>query len=72
MYDIEVQRNDKGSSFKHARYNAALIDANITEPGDEYEALNECYVIFITENDAIGDGLPIYHVERTIQETFRR
>lgn len=69
VYDIEVQRSDKGASFKRARYNAALIDANITEPGDEYEALNECYVIFITENDVIGDGLPIYHAERTILET---
>ncbi|MBE6612829.1 MAG: hypothetical protein E7632_10090 [Ruminococcaceae bacterium] len=69
VYDIEVQRSDRGASFKRARYNAALIDANITEPGDNYEALNECYVIFITENDVIGGGLPIYHAERTILET---
>ena len=69
VYDIEVQRSDRGASFKRARYNAALIDANITEPGDDYEALNECYVIFITEIDVIGGGLPIYHAERTILET---
>ena len=69
VYNIEVQRSDRGAVAKRARYNAALIDANITEPGDEYEALNECYVIFITENDVIGAGLPIYHAERVIQET---
>ena len=69
VYNIEVQRSDRGAVAKRARYNAALIDANITEPGDEYQALNECYVIFITENDVIGAGLPIYHAERVIQET---
>ena len=25
-------------------------------------------VIFITENDVLGDGLPIYHIERVIRE----
>ena len=69
VYDIEVQRSDRGAVAKRARYNAALIDANITEPGDEYQALNESYVIFITENDVIGEGLPLYHAERMIMET---
>ena len=48
---------------------AAYLDANVTEPGDEYEALNETYVIFITENDTLKAGLPIYHVDRVIRET---
>jgi len=69
VYDIEVQRSDRGAVAKRARYNAALIDANITEPGEEYQALNECYIIFITENDVIGEGLPIYHAERIVLET---
>lgn len=72
VYDIEVQRSDRGAVAKRARYNAALIDANITEPGEEYQALNECYVIFITENDVIGKSLPIYHAERMILETGDR
>ena len=41
----------------------------MTEPGDEYEKLNETYVIFITENDVLGGGQPIYHIDRTIKET---
>ena len=69
VYNIEVQRNDKGAGVKRARYNSSLIDANVTEPGDEYEKLNETYVIFITENDVLGGGQPIYHIERTIKET---
>lgn len=69
VYNIEVQRSNKGAGAKRARYNSSLIDANVTEPGDEYEALNETYVIFITENDTLKAGLPIYHVDRVIRET---
>ncbi len=34
-YDIEIQRSDKGAGAKRARYNSALMDADITEPGDD-------------------------------------
>ena len=69
VYNIEVQRSDKGAGAKRARYNSSLIDANITEPGDNYENLNETYVIFITEHDVLKAGQPIYHIDRMIQET---
>lgn len=68
-YNIEIQRNDRGAEVRRARYNSGLMDANITEPGDRYGQLYETYVIFITENDILKAGLPIYHIERTIQET---
>lgn len=68
-YNIEIQRNDRGAEARRARYNSGLMDANITEPGDRYDQLYETYVIFITENDILKAGLPIYHIERTIQET---
>lgn len=69
VFNVEVQRSDKGAGAKRARYNSALIDANITEPGDQYEALNETFVIFITENDVMKEGLPIYHIDRVVRET---
>lgn len=69
VYNIEIQRNNKGAGVKRARYNSSLIDANVTEPGDQYQELNETYVIFITENDVLGENLPIYHVDRIIRET---
>lgn len=69
VYNIEIQRNDKGAGVKRARYNSGVIDANVTEPGEQYEKLNETYVIFITENDVLGHGLPIYHIDRVIKET---
>ena len=68
-YNIEVQRSDRGASEKRARYNSSLLDANLTESGKDYDALNETYVIFITENDVLKAGLPIYHIHRTIDET---
>lgn len=68
-YNIEVQRSDRGAGAKRARYNSSLLDANLTEPGDAYDALNETYVIFITENDVLKDGLPIYHINRVIEES---
>ena len=69
VYNIEIQRNDKGAGAKRARYNSSLIDANVTEPGEDYERLNETFVIFITENDVLGAGLSIYHIDRVIKET---
>ena len=68
-YNIEVQRSDRGASEKRARYNSSLLDANLTHSGSCYDALNEAYVIFITENDVLKAGLPIYHIHRMVEET---
>lgn len=69
VYNIEIQRSDHGAGVKRARYNSSLIDANVTEPGEQYEALNENYVIIITENDVLRKDHPIYHIERMVTET---
>ena len=69
IYNIEVQRSDRGAVAKRARYNSSLLDANLTEKGNAYDALNETYVIFITENDVLKRNLPIYHINRVIEET---
>ena len=69
VFNVEVQRSDRGAGAKRARYNSALIDANVTEPGDQYEDLNETFVIFITENDVMKAGLPISHIDRVVRET---
>lgn len=68
VYNVEVQRSDKGADAKRARYNGSLIDANLTESGDDYRKLAESYIIFITENDVLGGNCPIYHIDRTIRE----
>ena len=62
--NVEVQRSDKGAGRKRARYNASMMDANLLKKGEGFEQLPETWVIFITENDVIGKGLPLYPVER--------
>lgn len=69
LYNVEVQRNNNGAVPKRARYNSSMLDANITDAGDNYKNLAETYVIFITEHDIFGAGKPLYHVERVIKET---
>lgn len=68
-YNIEVQKSKKGAGFKRARYNSSLMDANAILPGDDVELLPENYVIFITESDLFGMGLPVYHIDRVVEET---
>lgn len=67
-YNVEVQRADKGADRKRARYHSSMMDADMLKPGEDYSELGESYVIFITENDVIGSGLPIYHINRHIIE----
>ena len=67
-YDIEVQRADRGAGKRRARYNGSIMDANALLAGDDCEDLPETYIIFITEHDVLKGNLPIYHIERTIQE----
>lgn len=45
------------------------MDMNTLNPGRNFDELPESYVIFITREDVLGYGLPIYHVERKIEET---
>ena len=68
-YNVEIQRRDEGADAHRARYNSSLLDANLTNPGDRYDALSETYVIFITERDVLKEGLPIYHIDRYVRET---
>ncbi len=69
IYNIEIQRDDSGASPKRARFHGSIMDANALLEGDEWEKLPETYVIFITENDVLGENKPIYHIDRMIEET---
>lgn len=51
---------------KRARHNSSLLDAHILKPGDDTEDIPDSYVIFITENDVMQGGQPIYPVERYV------
>ena len=44
---------------------------NTLNPGETFDKLPETYVIFITRDDYLGHGLPIYHIDRKITELGR-
>ncbi len=68
-FAIEIQRSDQGAGFIRARFIGSMLDAELSKPGDNYNDLPPIYVIFITENDIIGRGRGIYHIENTVVET---
>lgn len=69
LINTEVQRDDRGALPERARFNSSMMDARELQIGEEVKALPETYVIFITEKDVLGKGLPIYHINRVIEET---
>ncbi|MXP75033.1 Rpn family recombination-promoting nuclease/putative transposase [Lachnospiraceae bacterium WCA-9-b2] len=71
-FNIEIQRADKGAGRKRARYNSSMMDANLLKKGEAFDNLPETYVVFITENDVMGKGKPLYQIERCILETGKR
>ena len=68
IMDIEIQRSDRGSGVKRARFHSSMIDRALLSKGEDFEDLVDTYVIFITENDKFGRGIPLYHIERRIEE----
>ena len=68
-YDIEIQRADRGAGEKRARFHSSMMDARLLDKGRAFDALPETYIVFITEKDVRKGGLPLYHIERVVQET---
>ena len=69
LYNIEIQRGKEGAGPERARYNSALIDTHALRKRKKAKDLPETYVVFITEKDFWKAGLPVYHIDRIIQET---
>jgi hypothetical protein len=47
------------------------MDCSSLKKGQPFTDLRESYVIFITEHDVLGEGEPIYFIERTIVKSGR-
>lgn len=70
--NVEIQRADRGAGRKRARYNSSMMDANLLQKGEDFDALPETYVVFITEHDVIGEGQPLYQIERYITSSGKK
>lgn len=68
-YDLEIQQDNEEAPPERARYYSGLMDMNTLEAGQDFRDLPEATVIFITKKDILGDGLPVYHMERLVCET---
>ena len=69
QFNIEVQRSDEGASFRRARFYSGALDMHFLDSGKKYELLPESFVIFITESDVLGEGRPVYNINRCISES---
>lgn len=62
LYNIEVQKANKGADHKRARYHSSIMDTHVFKKGQTAKDLPNTYVIFITENDVLGkDKIDISH-----------
>ena len=64
IYDTDDQKTVMKEVCKRLQ-----IDTKMLKEKQKFKELHESYVIFITKNDYMKMGLPLYHVERTVQES---
>ena len=69
FFNVEVQTDGSGAPPQRARYYSGAVDTGHFAKGKDYHNLFDTYIIFITKEDVLGDGLPIYHINRTVKET---
>ena len=68
VYDIEIQKADKGNLPKRTRMYSSMMDANMLDKGLEYEELKDSYVIFICMFDPFEKGLARYTFRSICEE----
>ena len=68
VYDIEIQKADKGNLPKRTRMYSSMMDANMLDKGLEYEQLKDSYVIFICMFDPFEKGLARYTFRSICEE----
>ena len=67
--NVEVQKPDNDDHEGRAWYNASVITSFKTPKGVKFKDVKRVIVIYISQFDIFGDGLPIYHIDRTVRET---
>ena len=60
IYNIEIQRSDRGAEPKRARFNLGAVDWHKFPSGADYDEIAETWIIFITESDVLEGGLAVY------------
>ncbi len=60
VYDLEMQTTVKRNMPRRLRYYQGVVDLNLIEKGEDYDALPETVIIFICTFDYFDEGLPFY------------
>lgn len=72
LYNIEIQRADKGAEPVRARYHSSMLDTHILAKGQKYGDLTQTYIIFITENDILKGDQMLYTIKRYVEQTNKQ
>ena len=68
-FDVEVQKDSEGAHVRRARYNSSMIDSRMLAENEDYKDMKDSYVIFIYRKDKYRCKLPVYHINRYVEET---
>ncbi len=69
VLSVHTQHEVRNIGGHSVRFDVAAVGADALDKGSDYEELPESYVIFITENDVMGAGLPVYVADRVVLGT---
>ena len=67
-YDVEVQKKPEGAHIRRARFNSSMMDSRMLNEGQDFSELQDSYMVFITQTDIFGYGIPVYTVNRYFEE----
>lgn len=68
QFNVEVQRKNSGADERRARFHSSMIDSRMLKKKQKFNELKDSYMIMITQNDYFGNGMPIYTINRHIEE----
>lgn len=68
VYNVEIQTTNEKNLPKRSRYYQGMIDLNILDSGESYNALKKSFIIFICNYDPFGKGRCLYRFENTCIE----
>jgi hypothetical protein len=67
-YNVEVQKKPEGAHIRRARFNSSMMDSRMLKARQDFSELQDSYMIFITQTDIFGHGIPIYTINRHFEE----
>ncbi len=68
VYDIEMQAVTSKYLPKRTRYYQSMIDLQLVDKGQDYDTLNNSYIIFICLSDLFGKNRYMYTFENVCKE----